>query len=399
QAGEKLFSLPPAALLTVNALQKLYPMHFQRGKNVSGLSSIQFLVMHLFLHSQSAAPLPMTSDFEPYIASLPSDFSYHPLTWLASPEPTTRLLTRSLPRVIRAAVDAVEARVTQDWNAVLDLLVSVATETFLVISLNCLKNLGQHAILRSPTSGWRAAQPPDFLWAWLCVNTRSVYCRLSAAREEDNIALCPLLDFANHSNVVNVGTCVPSFLAPHSMIAGEEVYLNYGPHPDWKLFVEYGFLTGADGRAELDIGPELEELFLNDTAGVSKRRHLESSGYWGEWTLHLLPTPHPSFRTMSALRCLRLDATSCSTFTKWDKTILGLSDVVDPLNEELSRTTLEGLCTSIISETDVSVDALTRDFRSYSNLKDQVSTVRALWNERKTVASAVLMACRRGDEF
>lgn len=246
------------------------------------------------------------------------------------------------------------------------------------------------------------------------MNTRSVFYQLGdSCSSPENITLCPLLDFANHSRVSNVGGSIPTFCAPSDLAIGAEVHLNYGAHPDCKLFVEYGFVTGADEQAQLDIGPELKALFERDPLSEAKTRLLEDNGYWeyvqtfstchdymwmilltiqfSEWTLHLTPTPHPSFRTMSALRCLHLN--HAHHFPLWEATIQGLSEVVDTENERRARASVEALCLTIAELAGQQLDDSTRW------MLGSTRTVRQLWDERRRVAQGVFAACRRGDEF
>lgn len=84
----------------------------------------------------------------------------------------------------------------------------------------------------------------QFAWAWFTANTRGVYFK----DDHDNLALAPFLDMFNHACHVQVqaeqtekfyslkalNCCWPK----HS-----QVFINYGPHDNVKLYVEYGFVV------------------------------------------------------------------------------------------------------------------------------------------------------------
>ena len=82
-----------------------------------------------------------------------------------------------------------------------------------------------------------------FTWAWFTVNTRGVYfpdCH-------DNLALAPFLDMFNHHANVKVDIEIQSdqyvikSLDQHWQ-KYQQVFINYGPHDNTKLYVEYGFV-------------------------------------------------------------------------------------------------------------------------------------------------------------
>jgi len=165
----------------------------------------------------------------------------------------------------------------------------------------------------------------DYLWAWLngfflsiCdplasnlplnipVNTRCVYHRLTKSRSDpDNMTLCPILDFANHSSRPpyaipkpvqaelwdtasspkrnfgeNFGLLSPSMTTTAS---NTELFLKYGAHSNPTLFTEYGFVTDkgpAGGEVELD--EVIATLFnTRGSLGSWMKEILLVEGYWG----------------------------------------------------------------------------------------------------------------------
>jgi hypothetical protein len=124
------------------------------------------------------------------------------------------------------------------------------------------------------------------------VNTRCLFYSLTAQHaSEDNITLCPLLDYANHSfTAPNVNTArlrergypIPTFLSPPDLTLeqGEQIFLYYGSHPRCTLFTEYGFVD-VGAPIEVSVDDLIEWLFENAEDGSEKRKLLEGHGYWG----------------------------------------------------------------------------------------------------------------------
>jgi hypothetical protein len=169
----------------------------------------------------------------------------------------------------------------------------------------------------------------DFLWGWLnglstfchrmlarashnlilAANTRCIYYQLNASRSDpDNLTMCPILDFANHTSTSKHMSPVPpgsrtwatpsgktqgdlAFLSPRDILQQcEEIYLCYGAHANRTLFVEYGFTNELPELAaisdefygEVDIQEVVEWLFENKGAlGTWMKSILEDNGYWG----------------------------------------------------------------------------------------------------------------------
>jgi hypothetical protein len=142
------------------------------------------------------------------------------------------------------------------------------------------------------------------------VNTRCIYHRLkSSPSDPDNITLCPILDFANHTtngrcmspssnqSVVRAGPGQEwlqegiTFLSPHdsTVSEGQELYLTYGWHCNRILFVEYGFVnipleptSRIHFGGEIDIQDIIERLLeAKGHAGMWMQAKLIEEGYWG----------------------------------------------------------------------------------------------------------------------
>jgi hypothetical protein len=143
------------------------------------------------------------------------------------------------------------------------------------------------------------------------VNTRCIYHRLAKTRSSpDNLTLCPILDFANHTysehHTYPRATQAQAFdtgpsakrkfgedfvlLSPSTstVVAGEQVFLRYGMHANSTLFTEYGFVNVVDWHnlpesfsAEVEIDSYVEALFeRRGEVGSFMKDVLLEEGYW-----------------------------------------------------------------------------------------------------------------------
>lgn len=91
----------------------------------------------------------------------------------------------------------------------------------------------------------------EFLWAWFCVNSRSVFYRSAGSefvREDGNhLALAPYLDLLNHSVGAKVEAGYNQESGCYEIHTGDtyrkhsQVFISYGNHDNYHLLVEYGF--------------------------------------------------------------------------------------------------------------------------------------------------------------
>jgi hypothetical protein len=248
------------------------------------------------------------------------------------------------------------------------------------------------------------------------------------------MTLCPLLDFLNHTNLArrSVTLANAAYRRPRDMTlttpatvfdAGEELYLKYGSHPNRTLFVEYGFIIGgkelpATDELELDaplleadIQTEIEDLLhlLPSSQFELIKTTLEKEGYWGDWTLHLSPSPpHPSYRVIACLRLYSLAAQYLPLDThlinQWMFVISGKGDRISELNEIHWRASLSDICKRIALRASAQIKAL--DARACtSNVLEETwkkgiwVNVKTLWLEIETVANGVLHSLDEGDDF
>lgn len=142
----------------------------------------------------------------------------------------------------------------------------------------------------------------EFLWAWLCVNSRCIYMSLGLSKE-DNLTMAPYVDYLNHSDhgeetvIIDINAQSMTVVTTKEYNEGEEVYLSYGAHDNLFLLCEYGFILQSNKWDSLDITEELIRLMNGH-----HRQVLQDLGYFGEYTV---TTTGPSFRTEIALACLQ----------------------------------------------------------------------------------------------
>lgn len=369
---ETLFTVPASAMLNTKTLQPLYPPWAKK------LSGTQLVSLHLCRHrpppdSESADPA-----FGPYISSLPRHFGFHPLLWLVEGDSPAKILLSHLPPALNKMLKEIEMRFSSDWAT-------------------CQEYLKDPHCTES-----------DYLWAWLNVNTRCMHYRVKPSRSHpDNLAMCPIMDFANHTPDGEHMEPKPtkefparadvSFVATNERASpGEELFFCYGPHANRTLFVEYGFAI-PEAFGEVDVEDLLQEEFRRrGVLGKLMQDVLESEGYWGEWTLHLQPEPFVSFRLLTALRLLHsaslqyLDPPTISPMSilEWKETLLGTREHLSGEVERYCKNTLHDICRRVIKRSDDALNVLDKSELPCPPLFAE--TVKLLWEEERAVAEGIL---------
>jgi len=419
-----LFTVPASCLVNIKTLLPHYPS----AKSV--LSATQLISLHLFLHRPVDGLVSSDPLYGPYLSILPREFEYHPLTLLV--RRTMQVLREDniallddLPPSVASALHECLTRFRIDWDVVRRYLqdhpdLSLGRPVQFEPDLNLTM---------------------DFLCAWLNVNTRCIYHRLSSSRTDpDNITLCPILDFANHTtsqiHMMPRRTDVEpwnlqrykivedfTLLSPVDVAveANRELYLTYGAHTNRRLFVEYGFTNAltANPRAqdtslwEVDVQDVVESLFLKrGTVGAWMKEILTEEGYWGDWTLHYAPEPaHPSWRLVVTLRLYHIVPLSAKhipltpdgVLRPWRDTLLGMQDLVSEENEYNWRhTLLSKICLPVVDRATAQIQIMrTRTPQRTHNdtLSWMHNTIMMLWEEERRVGSAVAESIQAGKQF
>ncbi|KAE9400810.1 SET domain-containing protein [Gymnopus androsaceus JB14] len=388
-----LFTVPKSALLNIRTLSPHY--------NAVELSASQLISLHLLIHRPLEGQESLDPLMGPYISTLPRDFDYHPLSWMVKKnESFVKLLP---PSVIRALHD-----ISSKFNGDLAAICSFVRE--------------HPATLRA------TAKPPgdfvpdneelvlDYLWAWLNVNTRCIYYQVkNYTADPDNITLCPILDFANHTS--NLPCMNPpsasngslrrdfSLLSPSDTCinANSELYLKYGAHCNRVLFVEYGFVLTADSIPknqqvlEVNIDDIVEGLIEEKgEAGAWMKEVLESENYWGDWTMHSTSeSAFPSYRLITALRLFALVLSTPSSFLSeetlrpWKDVILGRQEDLSEDQEIAWRNVLRRICVVIVERASRALDSIDKGHES----------IVTLWDEERYVAERILDLIENGEVF
>ncbi|KAI0093650.1 SET domain-containing protein [Irpex rosettiformis] len=440
QPSTTLFTIPAKAMITVKTLSTIYP-----SKTLQVLNPVQLLSMHMFLHRPTGDEDSGDPVFGPYISTLPRDFGSHPLTWMLAS--TTKhalheVLTSSLPPASHAALQTIYTRFWEDWKAVCEYL--KASPAVVMLS-------SKHDVKQSQFDTSSRHLQDHFLWAWLNLNTRCIYYRLNVDQSaQENMAMCPILDFANHASLNShiIPVMPNSLFSPvpgsrksgkktatmggdymfissgRSIQEGDELFLQYGAHPNRKLFIEYGFVNvfnegnclGGDFIGEVDLQDILEEMFEKRGGSVGRwmKGVLEEEGYWGDWTVHSSPTPaHPSYRLMAALRLYHIVPESTHSVPRnaeelvdaWRRVLIGQEERVSEANEQAWRKSLLRICEEIIGRANGGMENLEGELTTLKTKRTpgwldwMAGNIQLLWREELEVAEAVTISVRSGEEF
>lgn len=143
--------------------------------------------------------------------------------------------------------DDLSEKVLDHQNTILTTFNQIMSEMSYIVCLHCsdtYKNIFTFEIYK---------------WAWSIVNTRAVYispdCSLKnkiKLSDVNNLALAPYIDMFNHSPVACVRATVNHLNGAYTIITEKlfkkhsEVFINYGPHSNIKLFLEYGFIVPSN---------------------------------------------------------------------------------------------------------------------------------------------------------
>ncbi|ORX46330.1 SET domain-containing protein [Hesseltinella vesiculosa] len=311
--GEVLVQVPKRLLISSNQLQTVYGDH--------SLSPHQLLAAHLILLRSE-----VNSWWKPYLDLLPNHFKTLPVNFS---EEHSALLPPSLADEILQQ----KRKIQDDFDAVLAFF----------------KGRQDISLIATVTLDM-------FKWAWLCVNTRSIHVRSTSRRVKDcDIALAPLLDFLNHSNEAQIESglnlhtqCFEiKTLTPYK--AGEQVFINYGPHDNQAIFREYGFVLPKNGYNFVSVDNEVWKLFeecesIQDAR--RKRQILCDSGYEGDYTVKMNDI---SYRLVCALRLLATGPNHRKQID-WQEMIMGHAEHIDDENERKVNEMLITVCSRALAD-------------------------------------------------
>ncbi|CAE6460995.1 unnamed protein product [Rhizoctonia solani] len=407
-ALETVISVPSQFLMNARTLSAQYPEPIlPQSTPISTidpppLSSIQLLSLHLYRVKRGIKD----DSFDPYISTLPPSFADHPLAVMQKPDLRPAVM-KMVPPSVENMLLSVEKRLKDDWNLALrtmehfpDLLSSGKEE---MEDSDCLLE--------------------DYMWAWLNVNTRCLYHGLGFAQPSDNVTMCPILDFANHTSIDSLSITQDEFAlgdgmafsTPGPIKNGDQVYLRYGGHSNAFLFSEYGFVLplGLQGahitNGEIIVDPDLEDRFQGAKNFKLKRELLRDRNYWGDWTFHVQDgEARPSYRVIIALRLLHVSINSEDDSNHelqlWEDSIMGLVDNVSEENELKVRQSVIDLCKTIVerSKTKISYvrsQVADREASGPVEWLHVLDMIEQLWEEEYYVAKSVQQFALTGAAF
>lgn len=236
------------------------------------LLSFQLLAMFLLLERSRGS----LSFWKPFIDMQPEigELGMAPIVWKALKVDNCDILWRMLPRSARKHAETVVARFEKDYL--------VIQQKFPLVAAQISRD--------------------DFLWAWMCINSRCLYMEIPQAKDSsDNFTLAPYVDFLNHLNDDQCGIKIDNFgfqvMTSCKYLPGEELYFSYGPHSNEFLLCEYGFALPQNKWNYVDISD-----FIIPLLRPLQVEYLKACGYYGDYTVI---KSGMSFRTEIALATLQ----------------------------------------------------------------------------------------------
>ncbi|XP_077585181.1 SET domain-containing protein 4 [Stigmatopora nigra] len=195
-------------------------------------------------------------------------------------------------------------------------------------------------------------------WAWCSVNTRSVFMRQPSSKclcGEDNYALAPFLDLLNHRPDVQVKAGFNNETKSYEIrsLCGTErfqqAFINYGPHDNQSLLMEYGFVAPGNPHSVVYVDPEiLCEIVKGNTTNLEERmKFLTDKNFLNKLSIC---GEGPSWKLKTALRLLSPQA----LFHQWKAVLLG--QIVDQDVEQWSIRMALALCQRLLQDTLVILD-------------------------------------------
>ncbi|KAF9384069.1 SET domain-containing protein 4 [Podila verticillata] len=359
KAGEVIVQVPERNLVTLKTLQSTYGPRIARfGKKIN---SHMVIALHIALLVQA----PEKSGWLPYLRLLPKRFDTMPVRY-------PQELFDLLPQNAQAHVNKQKAKIVADYNCVIDFLKS------------------NQDLLSRPLSY------EEYEWAWLVVNTRCIYLDAKKQDAADNIALAPMLDFLNHTPDAKTEgrfcTKTKSYqiktLLPYKK--GEQVFINYGPHDNCFILVEYGFVTLDNPYNYVTVDNDFMHLTIPGETSVAKKDKMElldMAGYHGDYVLHRNDV---SFRLLVGLRLRlinpfnKMSAATQHDIAQWHSVINGEVDQISAENEQMVPAYLERLCDEILATAKKTLSILARKKTTFP-----VMHLQQVWIEARDIVLSI----------
>ena len=182
----------------------------------------------------------------------------------------------------------------------------------------------------------------EFSWAWFTVNTRAVYF-------EGELALAPLLDMFNHcpqaetvagNNMTGTDEQCYQIVSKTSFKKQEQVFINYGPHDNLKLYLEYGFVLPENPHDFVPIDVDVLIRATGIQIGAEDKITLERS--LGKMNISSMG---PSWSALGALYAMQQSPTKLDD---WTEKLLFNIDLESSVSSRLTDKLLEFMYKSLM---------------------------------------------------
>lgn len=295
ESNEIIVKIPKNLLITTSVISQSSIQHIISNPEISDAQGAlaAFLVYEVHLGDESA--------WKPYLDSIPQAFN--------NPYFCTTREKENLPSYLLDMLNIQSAKIKSTYLAL----------------RTALKNTFKHCIGNDFFSPRMEECPhcnllyeniitfAKYQWAYFVINTRAVYIDQQEEQvkfRNNNLALAPFLDLFNHSFDAAVSTGLIKdqthaefyhITTLKSFEEGSQVFINYGPHDNAKLYIEYGFFIPNNPLDEIffDISDVNRCITLSDvqqnfiqTSGFNKKMGFNSNGlnYNGKMALFIAVT-------------------------------------------------------------------------------------------------------------
>ena len=265
----------------------------------------------------------------------------------------------------------------------------------------------------------------EYLWAWLSINTRCLYYKLSnyipitnkKDNQSSNITMVPFIDFINHQT--ENSNCIAKqsksgyeVYTIREIEKDENIWFTYGPHNDDFLQCEYGFSTSKiiNEEEEFKIFNKFNTInlsniilkLLNNPKKKNVVNWLKQSGYYDDYTIGIEDINKdkiivkPSYRTRIAISALienenefkyNDDQTSYTCPPKLERFSMGNSD--GEYYDNTIYVLLKKICSKINNEIDDKLKNLNNLKNSNDNNNKNIDLVIGLLNNKKIILNSL----------
>ncbi|GES91480.1 SET domain-containing protein 4 [Rhizophagus clarus] len=389
KAGEVIISVPKKFLITHISLTNL--LRGQLSRCPIKLSAHQLIALYLISEYKKG----IQSSIYPYINMLPKDFDNLPLNY-------NKELFNLLPHNVKVDVESQRAKFEHDFATINNFLKSQDIQSKITRKdylWGWLCDIKEHKVIENPIL--RKVEFSNYL-----LLSSLVFSKFDKTNNSDDvkdrIAIAPLLDFLNHTydakikgEFNNMTQCyeITTFI-PYKR--GDQVFINYGPHDNFFILVEYGFVIPNNPYNYVSLDKEYLEIFLPGETELARQEKLDlllHHGFYGDYSLRISEI---SFRLLTALRLRvvqQFDVLTTETqgiILKWKNTITGLTEIINSQNEKLMYFYLQSICESALLKAEQALGAL--KVSKATHLPS--SHVKLLWLESIVILHSVIKIIR-----